>query len=62
MESSFLALRSLIEGLKLSSQTEGKSSKTIECYITLLNRFYNFLEQRNLPTDLTQLQFLLSLQ
>lgn len=40
-----LDLKSLIEGFKLSCQTENKSPKTIEWYISFLNRFHRFLER-----------------
>jgi integrase/recombinase XerD len=40
-----LDLKNLIEGFKLSCQTENKSPKTIEWYISFLNRFYRFLER-----------------
>ena len=55
MNSSVLKLRNLIEGFRLSYQTEGKSPKTIEWYITFLNKFCNFLERHDFPTDVSQI-------
>ena len=51
MKASMLNLENLIEGFKLSCQTEGKSPKTIEWYTTFLRRFLSFLQIRSLPTD-----------
>jgi site-specific recombinase XerD len=50
METSFLELNTLIEGFKLSCQTEGKSPKTIEWYTAFLERFRLFLLSNDLPT------------
>ena len=52
MESSVLELKTLIEGFKLSCQTEGKSPRTIEWYGSFLTRFYHFLNSNGLPTSL----------
>jgi site-specific recombinase XerD len=52
MKTSVLELGNLIRGFKLSCQTEGKSPKTIEWYISFLLRFLRFLEQNELPTQL----------
>jgi len=52
---SVLDLQNLIQGFKLSCQTESKSPKTIEWYTGFLNRFYDFLERNNLPTDVSQI-------
>ena len=51
MDSNFLELNNLIEGFKLSCQTEGKSLKTIEWYNAFLTRFRLFLESEQLPTE-----------
>ena len=54
---SVLDLQNLIQGFKLSCQTESKSPKTIEWYTGFLNRFYDFLERNNLPTDVSQINW-----
>ncbi len=48
---SILDLQNLIQGFKLSCQTENKSPKTIEWYTCFLNRFYQFLKRNNYPTS-----------
>ena len=50
MKTSVLELANLIQGFKLSCQTEGKSPKTTEWYTSFLERFRRFLEQSGLPT------------
>jgi len=55
MKASVLELGNLIQGFKLSCQTEGKSPKTVEWYTTFLQKFLAFLELRNYPTDATQI-------
>ena len=55
MKASVLELGNLIQGFKLSCQTEGKSPKTIEWYTTFLYRFLAFLELRDYPTDAAQI-------
>ncbi len=55
MENSVLELGNLIQGFKLSCQTEGKSPKTIEWYTTFLYRFLAFLQFRNFATDAAQI-------
>lgn len=55
METSNLELGNLMQGFRLSYQTEGKSPKTIEWYATFLEKFRNFLERRNFPTDVSQI-------
>ncbi len=55
MNNSILELKTLIDGFKLSCQTEGKSPKTIEWYIFFLARFRQFLERRGLSTDLSEI-------
>jgi integrase/recombinase XerD len=68
MKTSVLELGNLIQGFKLSCQTEGKSQKTIEWYTSFLLRFLRFLEQSELPTQLDKIekthirQFILYLQ
>jgi len=53
MNSNTLELKNLIEGFKLSCQTEGESPKTVEWYISFLTRFRLFLEANKLPSDLS---------
>jgi len=55
MKTSVLELQNLIEGFKLSCQTEGKSPKTTEWYVSFLNRFQRFLETSNFPTDIIRI-------
>lgn len=55
MTISNLNLKNLIEGYRLSCQTEGKSPQTIEWYTTFLKRFCDFLEQNKFPTDLSRI-------
>jgi integrase/recombinase XerD len=50
MKTSALDLGNLIQGFRLSCQTEGKSPKTTEWYTAFLERFRGFLNQSNLPT------------
>jgi len=51
MNSNGLDMANLIEGFRLSCQTEGKSPKTIEWYSGFLNSFRLFLESNSMPTD-----------
>lgn len=68
MKTSILELENLIQGFCLSCQTEGKSPKTTEWYISFLQRFQRFLEANGLSTRIDQLdktcirQFILYLQ
>ena len=55
MKTESLELANLIEGFKLSCQTEGKSAKTIEWYICFLTRFMHFLELSEMPTHASQI-------
>ncbi len=55
MKSSNLDLKNLIQGFTLSCQTEGKSSRTIEWYVSFLERFYRFLRENNLPVDVADI-------
>lgn len=55
MKTRVLELRNLIEGFKLTCQTEGKSPKTIEWYISFLQRFHRFLEANSLPSRINKL-------
>ncbi|MFC1897739.1 phage integrase N-terminal SAM-like domain-containing protein [Chloroflexota bacterium] len=52
MKASALDLENLIQGFKLSCQTEGLSSKTTEWYVSFTTRFVRFLQSRNFPTNL----------
>ena len=56
MTSEKLSLENLIEGFRLSCQTEGKSSKTIEWYVSFVTRFARFLQFRDIPTDLEDIE------
>jgi site-specific recombinase XerD len=56
MKTNVLKLGNLIDGFKLSCQTEGKSSKTIEWYISFLERFHRFLEDNGLPVSINLLE------
>ena len=51
METSALELGNLIQGFKLSCQTECKSPRTVEWYTSFLGRFHGFLERNNHPTN-----------
>ena len=51
MKTSVLNLANLIQGFKMSCQTEGKSPKTTEWYTSFLERFRRFLEQSGLPAS-----------
>ena len=50
-----LDLNNLIEGFKLSCQTENKSPKTIEWYTCFLQRFLQFLQQNIHPTRVNEI-------
>ena len=52
MKTSVLELENLIQGFKLSCQTEGKSPKTIEWYIAFIGRFLGFLKSNKMPTTI----------
>ena len=47
-----MELKNLIEGFRLSCQTEGKSPKTVEWYTSFLLRFAGFLQSNSMPTQL----------
>ncbi|MFO7996090.1 MAG: tyrosine-type recombinase/integrase [Dehalococcoidia bacterium] len=53
METSTLELKNLIQGFKLSCQTECKSPRTVEWYTSFLDRFHGFLERNNCPADIS---------
>jgi len=55
MKSSVYELENLIDGFKLSCQTEGKSPRTIEWYSSFLSRFVCFLKFKEFPTDIGML-------
>jgi hypothetical protein len=55
METSNLELGNLIQGFKLTCQTEGKSPKTIDWYISFLNRFGLFLQQGGFSLDISDI-------
>jgi len=52
---SILDLQNLIQGFKLSCQTENKSPKTIEWYTCFLDRFYKFLKKSNYPSGVKRI-------
>jgi site-specific recombinase XerD len=54
MKTSVLDLENLIQGFKMSCQTEGKSPKTTEWFTSFLERFKRFLEESGLPTRVDQ--------
>ena len=56
MKTSVLELDNLIQGFKLSCQTEGLSPKTTEWYTSFLLRFLRFLKQCGLPTRFDRLE------
>jgi integrase/recombinase XerD len=68
MKTRVLELCNLIQGFRLSCQTEGKSLKTIDWYDSFLKRFWQFLKQRGFPTRIDKIekshicQFILHLQ
>ena len=55
MKTSVLELQNLIQGFKLSCQTEGKSPNTIEWYTSFLNRFLQFLKTGGHPTEINNI-------
>lgn len=56
MNSEKLNLENLIEGFRLSCQTEGKSPRTIEWYFSFVTRFMHFLQLRVISTYLGDIQ------
>jgi len=68
MNSDNLELRNLTSGFKICCQTEGKSPRTIEWYDAFLCRFRSFLDSKQLPTVISQVnkahvrQFIIYLQ
>ena len=52
---SILDLQNMIQGFKLSCQTENKSPKTIEWYDCFLARFYRFLKRNNYPASVKKI-------
>jgi integrase/recombinase XerD len=55
METSALELGNLIQGFKLSCQTECKSPRTVEWYTSFLDRFHRFLQRNDRPTNISYL-------
>jgi hypothetical protein len=51
MNGNILEISTLIQGFKFSCQTEGKSPRTIDWYISFMERFRWFLAKRHLPTN-----------
>lgn len=51
MTSENSSLKDLIEGFRLSCQTEGKSPKTVEWYGSFLSRFLGFLVANKMPLE-----------
>ncbi len=56
MKASILELGNLIQGFKLSCQTEGLSPKTTEWYVSFVSRFIRFLQSRDFPTNLENIR------
>ena len=52
---SALDLQNLVQGFKLSCQTEGKSSKTIEWYTCFLQRFLQFIHMNHYPVEVNEI-------
>ena len=52
---SVLDLQNLIQGFKLSCQTENKSPKTIEWYTCFLEKFLQFLNSRFYPVNIDEI-------
>ncbi len=50
MKTSLLEMGNLIQGLKLSCQTENKSPKTVVWYTCFPDKFHQFLKRNNYPT------------
>ena len=55
MNNNNVNLAKLIEGFKLSCQTENKSPKTTEWYISFLTRFAEFLQVSQMPSNASQI-------
>lgn len=55
MTSEHLHIEKLIEGFRISCQTENKSPKTIEWYTGFLSRFSRFLQSNNHPTKVAEI-------
>jgi site-specific recombinase XerD len=56
MTSNPMELKILIQGFKLSCQTEGKSLKTIEWYMSFLKRFNHFLENNDYSASIDRIE------
>ena len=52
METSTLDLENIVQGFRLSCQTEGKSPKTTEWYTNFLERFLSFLNANRYPVTI----------
>jgi len=52
---SVLDLQNLIQGFKLSCQTEGKSPKTIEWYTCFLQKFLQFIQMNHYPAEVNEI-------
>ena len=52
---SYFDLQNLIQGFKLSCQTENKSPRTIEWYTCFLERFHQFSNQNGYPTNVKRI-------
>jgi len=55
METSKLTIENLMQGFKLTCQTEGKSPKTIEWYTGFLERFRQYLIMKDYPNVTDQI-------
>lgn len=52
---SYFDLQNLIQGFKLSCQTENKSPRTIEWYTCFLERFHQFSNRNGYPTNVKRI-------
>ncbi|MFC2073091.1 tyrosine-type recombinase/integrase [Chloroflexota bacterium] len=55
MTGKYLDIKKLIEGFRISCQTENKSPKTVELYTGFLTRFSSFLQSNNCPVNVAEL-------
>jgi site-specific recombinase XerD len=55
MKTGVLEVGNLIQGFKLSCQTEGKSPRTVEWYTSFLERFYQYLSTNDYPHVMDQI-------
>jgi len=51
-----LDLKTMVEGFRLSCQTEGKSAKTVEWYESFITRFRRFIDDGESPVDIRDIE------